>query len=132
MNKTILKYGVFVILLVMSFGLLIIVNRFEIYSKTSVNIIALEEEMCITYVAYNNGFNPNIGDTIEITQTLGGDIHFFVKAIHKEPSNLVLKLYPIDENMKIRQKFGGNTFSTGYIFTGRIKLRELIIKQFKV
>jgi hypothetical protein len=33
--------------------------------------------------------------------------------------------------MKIQEKLGGNTFSSGYIFTGRLKLRELIIRQFK-
>ncbi|MCC8147250.1 MAG: hypothetical protein LIO93_12635 [Bacteroidales bacterium] len=130
MNKTIIKYGVFVILLIMSLGLLIILNRFEVYSKTSVNLIVLEEESCMAYVAYSNSFNPNVGDTIEITQTRGGDIRFILKEIHREPSNLILKLYPMDEKTKVRQKFGGDTFSPGYIFTGRVKLLEVIIKQF--
>jgi hypothetical protein len=131
MNRTILKYGVFVILFVMSLGLLIILNRFEVYSKAPVNLIVQEGEICIVYITYNNDLNLNIGDTIEITQTLGGNIYFILQSINKEPYNLRIGLYPVDKKMKIQEKLGGNTFSSGYIFTGRLKLRELIIRQFK-
>lgn len=131
MNKTILKYGVFVILFVMSLGLLIIINHFEVYSKAPVNLIVPEEGICMAYITYNNDIDLNIGDTIEITQTLGGNICFIVQSVNKEPSNLRVNLYPVDEKMKIQEKLGGNTFSSGYIFTGKSKLRQLITRQFK-
>ena len=132
MKKAILKYGVFVILLVMSLGLLIILNQFEIRSKTSVYLIVSENQGCMAYVAYDKKFDPNIGDTIKIDQTLGDEVAFIVKAVKKEPSNLVLQLYPIDKEMNVIRKFGGNTFSPGYIYTGRIKLRDLVFKQIRM
>ena len=132
MKQIILRYGVFVILIAMAIGLLIILDRFEIRSKASVNLIVTDERTCIAYVANNKEFNPCIGDSIVIQQTIGGDVFFLVKEIRKEPTNVVLQLYPIDRKQNILQKFGENTFSPGYIFLGKTKLRNLILKQIKM
>lgn len=132
MKRSILRYGVFVILLVMSLGLLLILDRFEIRLKASVNLIVTDERTCIAYVANNKEFNPCIEDSIAIRQTIGGDVFFIVKGVKKEPSYVVLQLCPIDEQQSILQKFGKNTFSQGYIFTGKTKLRELVLEKIKM
>ena len=132
MKKTILKYGVFAILILMSFGLLVILKSFEIRTKTSAILIAEANDTCTAYVTYAPHFNPEIGDTIEISQTLGGNLRFVVENISKEPTNLVLTLHPADKRINLYQSFGGNSLSNGYIFTGKIKLRELVLMQLTI
>lgn len=116
----------------MSLGLLLILDRFEIRLKASVNLIVTDERTCIAYVANNKEFNPCVEDSIAIRQTIGGDVFFIVKGVKKEPSYVVLQLCPIDEQQSILQEFGKNTFSQGYIFTGKTKLRELVLEKIKM
>lgn len=132
MKKTILKYGVFAILILMSFGLLVILNSFEIRTKTSAILIVETNDTCTAYITYAPHFNPEIGDTIEINQTLGGNLRFVVKSVSKEPENLVLTIYPADQRINLYQSFNGNSLSSGYIFTGKIKLRELVLMQLEI
>lgn len=132
MKKTILKYGVFAILILMSFGLLVILNSFEIRTKTSAILIAGANDTCTAYITYAPHFNPEISDTIEINQTLGGNLCFVVRSVSKEPENLVLTIYPADQRINLYQSFNGNSLSSGYIFTGKIKLRELVLMQLEI
>lgn len=132
MKQAIIRYGVFVILTVMTLGLLLILDRFDIQSKASVNLIVINQRTCIAYIANNQEFNLSIGDSVLIKQTIGGDLMFEVEKINQEPSNVVLQLCPLDENKDILQIFGQNTFTPGYIFTGKMKLLNLILKQIKM
>lgn len=132
MKQAIIRYGVFVILTVMTLGLLLILDRFDIQSKASVNLIVINQRTCNAYIANNQEFNLSIGDSVLIKQTIGGDLMFEVEKINQEPSNVVLQLCPLDEKIDILQMFGNNTFTSGYIFTGKMKLRKLILKQIKM
>lgn len=133
MRHVILKYGVFAILAIMSAGLLVILNRFEIRTKASVTLFRDSDKSCIAYMNNSENAKINIGDTITITQTIANEeLRLVVTSIKKEPANLVLELYDTDHKKSIVQKFRGNTFSSGFVFTGKIRLMDLVIKQLRM
>ena len=129
MKKNILRYLIFVILIIMSLGLLVILDGFEIRSKTSINLFVLNDSTCKSYMAYSTDYYPQKGDTIEICQTIGGDISFVIKDKRHEPANLVFLLESTDKNINMPDKLSKNSFTSGFIFTDKIKLRELILKK---
>lgn len=115
--------------IIMTLGLLVILDGFEIRSKTSINLFVLNDSTCKSYMAYSTDYYPQKGDTIEICQTIGGDISFVIKDKRHEPANLVFLLESTDKNINMPDKLSKNSFTSGFIFTDKIKLRELILKK---
>lgn len=133
MRRIILKYGVFAILIIMSAGLLVILNRFEIRTKASVTLFLDSRKSCIAYMSNNESATISIGDTLAITQTTAdGELRLIVKSITKEPNNMVLELDSTNKEKSIKQELKGNTCSSGFVFTGKIKLMELVLKQLRM
>ena len=128
MKHTVLKYGIFIILIMMSIGLLIILNNLEIRTKQSVNIIQIRSDTFRIYIQRAQSYEVKKGDTVNVEQTISGRVSFIVERVAKEPSYFDIMVLSNKKNSR-KQLFGGNTFSSGYIFTGKIKLWQLVIQK---
>lgn len=129
MKKVLLRYGVFAILLLMSAGILFIMNEFEIRQKASVQLFVTGERDCVAYVARVPNLGFVSGDTVQIDQTLGGRLAFVVDSVVAEPASLVLRLRAAGEDAPLWQQLGGNSYTQGYVFTGNMKLSKLIVRK---
>lgn len=122
-----LRFGIPAALATLFIGLLVMLNRFEIRSKAAVTLVFSPEEVR-GYVAPQT-LEVGLGDTLCVSQTLCGDIMFVVKAVGSEPAAIVMHLTPVEGEEVLHQRLAGNTLTTGYVFTERVNLRELVFKR---
>jgi len=128
MKKAILRYGVILILVIMSAGLVIILNSLSIRQKTAVQLFVTGTQGA---KAYTLPTDPSFkkGDTIEITQTTGGNIYFMVDSTYSEGNGQVFLLTQARKSVPLRQRLKGNSYTQGYVLTGRVPLLRLVLKK---
>lgn len=71
---------------------------------------------------------PAPGDTLRVVQTAGGDMAFTVDSLRAEGSDIALSLratVPGD----LSRRLGGNTYTQGYVYTGRTPLLRLVLEK---
>lgn len=69
------------------------------------------------------------GDTLTVEQTPGGTVNLVVEHIRREPAGTAMTLKNANGNRPLHETFGGNTYATGYLFTGKVKLRQLVAEK---
>ena len=129
MKNLLLRYGVFAILVLMLVGILFILNRFDMRTKQAVNLV-VGAGPCRVYTTPTAVFRPQPGDTLRVGQTAHGDLPpLVVDSVRREPSSLVLYVYCPEGFDRLRSTLGGDTYATGYIFVGREKLRDKVLRR---
>lgn len=129
-NKILLRYGVPAILLLMAAGVAVMLESIEIRTKSPVTLVVRGNDACTAYIAAPpQDFAFGCGDTLTVEQTPGGTVRFVVNGLRQEPAATVAELGTADRRIPLIQTFGGNTCTTGYIFTGKVKLRQLVVRQ---
>ncbi len=129
MKNLLLRYGVFAILVLMLVGILFILNRFDMRTKQAVNLV-VGEGPCRVYTTPTAAFRPQPGDTLRVGQTAHGDLPpLVVDSVRREPSSLVLYVYCPEGFARLQSTLGGDTYATGYIFVGREKLRDKVLRR---
>lgn len=126
MQRFIIRYGVFTILLLMLVGIYFFASHCSIRSKLPVTLVVKDNDCCKAYVSPTKKLCYTIGDTIVINQTPCGDLSFVIVAKVNEPLSEVLLLQPIDKvNFHVNTQ--GNTLLSGYLFNGEDRLLQLIL-----
>ncbi len=129
MSKILFRYGVFAILALMFTGVLFLLNRFDVRTKLTVDVV-MDSAACRAYVARGGTFAPRAGDTLRVGQTAHGDLPpLVVDSVRVEPSSLVLFMRCPDGQDRLRTVMGGDTYASGYIFVGRERLRDKVLQR---
>ena len=116
-----LRYGVFVLLVLMSMGMLIFVCRFELRTKTPIHLFYdCDMGLWHGYIARQECLELRRSDTLLVMQTSVGDVKYIVDGIVQEPAAWHFTLLPIVEEET------EDTYREGFIFTGREKIRDMI------
>ncbi len=117
----VLRYGVFVLLVLMSAGTLSFVCGFELRVKTPIHLFYDSHgHRWHGYPADPRcaGFQP--GDTLTVVQTSVGDIPYIVERIVPEPGTLHMTLLPL------REEPLPGTYAEGFVFVGKERLVDKI------
>lgn len=130
MIKMILRYGVFVILFLMMTGLTWLANNYEIRTKFPISLV-ISGQCYKTYMGHIPDLFFQKNDTVIISQTPYGDLPFMIDTIYNEPASTVFLLHPLDEK-KFLDATKGNTYMKGYIFTGKERLRDMILRKIQI
>lgn len=121
MKTPLIRYGVFAILLLMGTGLLLMLQSLSVRQKVTVQLFVTGPH---TAVAYAPAFPAKQGEDIVLSQTSGGDLPFRVDSICHEPN--LQRMHLSTRIPNLQQALGGNTFSTGYVFQGKVSLLSLV------
>lgn len=120
----ILRYGVFVLLVLMSAGILFFVCSFELRVKTPIHLFYDGQKHCWHgYLDNQQSVNIQLDDTLLVVQTSVGDVPYIVAQIVPEPQMLHIILLPMRSEVPTR------TYREGYIYIGNEKIKDKILKK---
>ena len=125
MQRFIIRYGVFTILLLMLVGIYLIASRYHIRSKQPVTLVVQADGLCKAYTAPGANTLLTMGDTLVISQMPCGDWPFMLKSKLREPQSEVLMLQPVNPAQFLANT-QGNTLLNGYVFDGEESMLRLI------
>ena len=128
MKRFTIRYGVFSILAIMLVGIAVIACRYEIRTKYPATLIVMPDGSCRVYVACTYERLSSLGDSISISQTQYGDITLAIDTFQEEPGMTLFFAHPVNEQ-QIRLNFGNSTFASGYVFVGKERLADIIIRK---
>lgn len=124
LNRLVLRYGVFLLLALMSAGLLCFVHDFELRVKAPVHLFHDgHDRSWIGYVPVGQKdarFQPN--DTLVVVQTPMGDIPYIVESVTPETGMLRLKLILVTHDSLFT-----NSYCEGFVYIGREKIMNKIL-----
>ncbi len=127
MKRFLIRYGVFSILVIMVTGLLLIAACYKVRVKEPATLFATSEDVKI-YTAYTSILPFGVEDTLEICQTAYGDLPFVVDSIFLESASFVFCVHPINAK-EFALRMGNNTHATGFLFTGKERMLDLLRKK---
>ncbi len=120
----ILRYGVFALLGLMSAGILFFVCSFELRVKTPIHLFYDNHgDYWHGYLANQKKVPFQVHDTLSVVQTSIGDISCIVENITFEPGMLHVALRPI------KKEIFSNTYSEGFVYVGKEKLKDKILSK---
>ena len=125
MQRFIIRYGVFTILLLMLVGIYLIASRYHIRSKQPVTLVVQADGLCKAYTALGTNSLLTMGDTLVVSQMPCGDWPFVLKSKVREPQSEVLMLQPVNP-AQFMVNTQGNTLLNGYVFDGEESMLRLI------
>lgn len=128
--RFLLHYGISSVLLLMMIGIAYMLQVIQISNKTAADV--LSDEKSNTYIAYvdkNNMFKPELNHSVEIDTPDKKRLFFKIKGIQEESSFFVLNLTSETNEETLTECFAGNTKLSGYIFTNKIKLWDLLFSK---
>ena len=102
MQRFIIRYGVFTILLLMLVGIYLIASRYHIRSKQPVTLVVQADGLCKAYTASGTNSLLTMGDTLVVSQ-----------------------LQPVNP-AQFMANTQGNTLLNGYVFDGEESMLRLI------
>ncbi len=112
----ILRYGVFVLLVLMSAGILSFVCSFELLVKTPIHLFYDSHQQCWHgYLADQQCVSLQSKDTLLVVQTSVGDVTYVVEHIVPEPGMLHIILLPM------KNETHTNTYREGFVYIGKKK-----------
>ena len=126
MRRFLIRYGVFSILAVMVAGLALIAARYKVRVKEPVTFFATSGGGKV-YTAYASAFFE-AGDTLTMCQTAYGDLRLVVDSILREPAAFVFCVRPVNAE-ELARRMAGNTYATGFLFTGKERILDLMRKK---
>lgn len=122
-HHLILRYGVFVLLTLMSSGILFFVCSFELRVKVPIHLFYdSHEHSWHGYVASLKSTEIQLQDTLVVVQTPMGDIPYIVENITSEPGMAHIKL------LSIKKETLPITYCEGFIYVGKEKIKDKILK----
>jgi len=114
----IIRYGVFVLLVMMITGILFFVCNFELRNKTSIHLFYDCRERCWHgYIAEQKNVAFQGKDTLSVIQTSIGDILYIVERIEVEPGMVHLILRRVEPAQL------PNTYYDGFVYLGKEKIK---------
>lgn len=120
----ILRYGVFVLLVLMSAGILSFVCSFELRVKTPIHLFYDSQKHCWHgYLSDQQCVSLQPKDTLLVVQTSVGDVPYVVEQIVPEPGMSHVALRPI------KKETFPNTYSEGFVYVGKEKLKDKILSK---
>lgn len=123
----VIRYGLLLTMLALFGGILLILDRFEIRQRTAVDLIRCNGRYT-AYIPRPDGRDIARGDTLRLHK--GGDEQaFVVDSAAREPSYVVTGLHAAGDAAEAAEFFGPDSKTTVYLFTRRIKLRDLVFKK---
>ncbi|WP_278786102.1 hypothetical protein [Prevotella histicola] len=129
-NKFIVKYGVFSILFIMVIGMVWIAEYYEIQVKQPMHLV-VSEDRCKVYINRQSNLILHKDDTLSVSQTLYGNLHFIVDSTYNEATFSVFLVHPREEN-NFQERTQGDTYIEGYMILGREKVREVFLRKVKL
>lgn len=122
LRHLILRYGVFVLLFLMSFGLLFFVCNFELRVKTAIHLF-YDNHDCLWhgYITPANPMDFQPQDTLWVVQTPVGDCSYVIRNVELEKTTIHLTLQSLE------QKNFSDTYCEGFVFAGRVKIKDKIL-----
>ena len=116
-GNIVLRYGVFVLLVLMCAGMMVFVCSFELRVRAPIHLFYDGEgERWHGYVARHEGFGVHRGDTLLVVQTAAGDVRYVVDSIVPEPSMWHITLLPVGRETV------ADSYREGFVFVGRRKM----------
>lgn len=127
MKRFLIRYGVFSILIIMVTGVTLIAARYKVRVKEPATLFATGGNAKI-YTAYASTLPLGVDDTLTICQTAYGDLKFVVDSIFLESASFVFCVHPVNAE-EFTLRMGDNTYATGFLFTGKERMLDLIRKK---
>lgn len=125
-----LRYGVFIVLVLMFTGTLYILDHLSIRCKVSAELLYVDGRHT-AYVEKSEDYVPSVGQAFELDCGERGRLLFSIVDIVEEPVYWRLRIGPVTPEQELAAALAGNTKMTGYVFTHRVKLRELVFRKLK-
>lgn len=124
-----LRFGTFVVLLLLLGGTCLILNRFTIRTKASLEVVQTEGGL-VAYLPKGGTGAPSVADTLSVTTATGGRLRLVVAAVREEPDAWVLRMSDGRGGARFDSVAQGNSRLTGYFYTGRVRLISLVFRKF--
>ena len=124
-----LRYGTFLLLLVLLAGTLVILCRFTLRTKTPLEIFSTGHAAAVAYMDKEASPVPRNGDTLNVTTGSGVAVRFLVVSVREEPAAWVLRLESASPLSEMERAMQGNSRQTVYLHTGRLRLINLVFRK---
>ncbi len=121
-----LHYGISAVLVFMFCMVAIMLDKIEISNKTHVDVFAGKFPACKAYIGKTDRLLLKESCCINIDVTHGGTLSFTIQDLTEEADFFVVRLVCMDNADTLIKAFSGNSKLSGYVYTNKIKLWELI------
>lgn len=122
-----LHYGMSTVLLLMLVAILVMLNRVNINQKVTADILEEGKGIYKAYVVKNNYLTLE-KNTLNIDAISGETLAFSIQTVKEEPDYYVIKIVPKEEHV-VKRAFQGNTKLTGFLYTHKVKLWNLVFSK---
>ena len=114
----------------MVIGMAWIAEYYEIQVKQPMHLV-VSEDRCKVYINRQSNLILHKDDTLSVSQTLYGNLHFIVDSTYNEATFSVFLVHPREEN-NFQERTQGDTYIEGYMILGREKVREVFLRKVKL
>lgn len=125
-----LHYGISAVLVFMFCMAAIMLNRIEISNRTNADVFIDCIPVCKAYISKNHRLELHRGNSIHIDIAGGKTLSFTIQDITVEHDFFVIRIISENNSDDLIKTFSGNSRLSGYVYTHRIKLRDLIFARF--
>lgn len=123
-QRLVIRYGVFLLLILMSAGMLFFICSFELRTKCPIHLFYdRHDSLWYGYIASLENVGIQQQDTLQVVQTSMGDVSYIVEGITSEPAMLRIKLSPV------RKVTFPETYSEGFLYVGKERIRDKILNK---
>lgn len=124
-----LHYGISAVLIFMFCMVVIMLNKIEISNKANADVFIESIPVCKAYVSKNNKLDLHRGNSINIDIADGKTLSFTIQDITEEQDFYVIRIIFGDNIDDLIKAFSGNSKLSGYVYTNKIKLWNLIFSR---
>ena len=129
MKNLLLRYGVFAILVLMLVGILFILNRFDMRTKQAVNlVVGRGRAACTPPRPQPFVRSPAIRSASDRQRTATCPRWLSTPSVASRRPLCFMCIVP-KGSPGLQSTLGGDTYATGYIFVGREKLRDKVLRR---
>lgn len=129
-GKFLLHYGISIVLVLMMVGIAYLLQVIEIRNKVPVDVIyCVRTDSYIAYVHKTSSLKLVVGNLITVDTTGKERLCFKIRDVREESTLMALKLSSVTDMVCIHKEFSGNTKLSGYIFTNKVKLWNLVFSK---
>ncbi len=122
-----LHYGISTVLLLMLVAIIVMLNTVNINQKVTADILE-EEGKYRAYVVKNVYLALDTGNSLSIDAMDGEKMKFTILSVTEEPDYYVIHMVPEARHI-VKKAFNGNTKLSGYVYTHKIKLWQLVFSK---
>lgn len=123
-QRLVIRYGVFILLVLMSMGMLYFICSFELRTRSSIRLFHdRHDDSWYGYVPKPESMPYRPGDTLAVEQTPVGKMSFVAEDIVAEEGMLRMELRLVGECPP------GDTYIEGFIYVGKEKIKDKIMNR---